>query len=129
MDVEAFFAFKLQKSFPGVLNVGKEGNVTHNWEEGEIREDLGQENDCVNIHRYGDNLYEQSPSSLISVFFRPLLSGGFSGLGGTNGDEDLEPLRVVAADGREWGVDCSGVIIEEMEKLGAVDQRTKEAQK
>ena len=68
------------------------------------------------------------PLPLSLVFCRPLLSGGFSGLGGTNGDEDLEPLRVVAADGREWGVDCSGVIIEEGEKLGAVDQRTEEAQ-
>ena len=27
-----------------------------------------EENDCVDMHRYGDNLYEQSPSHLFSVF-------------------------------------------------------------
>ena len=107
-----------------VLNAGKEGNATHNWEEGEFREDLVQENDCVNMHRYGDNLYEQSPFSLFFVFGCPLLSRGFSGLGGTIGDEDLEPLRVVAAYGREWGLDCSSAIIEEGEELGVASQRT-----
>ena len=121
-----------KRPFPRVLNVGNEGNITHNWEEGKIREVLGQESDCVNIHRYGDNLYEQSPFSIISVFGRPLLSGGFSclggGGGGTIGNEDLKPLRVVATNGREWGVDCSGTIIEEREELGAVGQRTEEAQ-
>ena len=78
----------------------------------------------LKIHRYDDNLYVQSPSSLISVFGRPLLPGGISGLGGINGDEDLEPLRVVAADGREWGVDFLGALIEEGEGLGAAGQRT-----
>ena len=107
---------------------GNEGNVTHNWEVGENREDLSQENDCLKIHKYDDNLYEQSPSSLISVFGRPLLPGGISGLRGINEDEDLEPLRVVAADVTEWGVDFSGALIEEGEGLGAVGQRTKEAQ-
>ena len=101
-----------------VLNVDKEGNATHNWEEGEFKEDLVQENDRVNMHRYGDNLYEQSPSPLFSVFGHPLLSGGVSGLGGTIGVEDLEPLRVVAADDREWDLDCSSTIIEEGEELG-----------
>ena len=80
------------------------------------------------MHRYGDNLYEQSPSSLFSVFGRPLLLGGFSCLGGTIGDEDMEPLRVVAADGREWGLDCLGAIIEVREELGVAGQRMEEAQ-
>ena len=80
------------------------------------------------MNRYGDNLYEQSPSSLFSVFGRPLLPGGFSGLGGTTGDEDLEPLRVVVADGKEWGLDWSGAIIEVGEELGVAGQRTEEAQ-
>ena len=61
-----------------------EGNVTHNWEVGENREGLGQENDCLKIHKYDDNLYEQSPSSLISVFGRPLLPGGIFGLRGVS---------------------------------------------
>ena len=44
--------------------------------------------------------------SIFSVFGRPLLSGGSSGLGESHMFEDLgetEPLRVVLADGREWG--------------------------
>ena len=44
--------------------------------------------------------------SIFSVFGRPLLSGGSSGLGESHEFEDLgetEPLRVVFADGREWG--------------------------
>ena len=107
---------------------GIEGNVTHNWEVGENREDHSQENDCLKIHRYDDNLYDQSTTSLISVFGRLLLPGDISGLGGINGEEDLEPLKVVAADGREWGVDFSGALIEEGEGLEAAGQRTKEAQ-
>ena len=45
-------------------------------------------------------------SPLCSVFGRPLLSGGPSGLGNYHGHEemgDIEPLRVVSADGIEWG--------------------------
>ena len=81
------------------------------------------------MNRYGENLYEQSPSTLLSVFGRPLLPGGFSGLGGTIGDEDLEPLRLVAADGRgEWGLDCSGAIIEVGEELDVASQIKEEAQ-
>ena len=44
--------------------------------------------------------------SIFSVFGRPLLSGGSSGLGEFHELEDLgetESLRVVLADGREWG--------------------------
>ena len=55
--------------------------------------------------------YETTPScicspSLCSVFGRPLLSGGPSGLGKYHGQEEvgvIEPLRVVTADGIECG--------------------------
>ena len=56
------------------------------------------------------------------------MGGGGGGGGGTIGDEDLEPLRVVAADGREWGLDCSNAILEEGEELGVAGQRIEEAQ-
>ena len=50
-------------------------------------------------------------SPLCSVFGRPLLSGGPSGLGNYHGHEvmgDIEPLRVVSADGIEWGGNFRG---------------------
>ena len=106
---------------------GMEGKVRHKWEGGENSEDQSQEKECLNNHRYDDNLYEKSPSSLISVFGRPLLPGDNSGLGGFSGKEDLEPLRVVAADGREWGVKFSGVVIDEGEGLTITDQKTNES--
>ena len=49
--------------------------------------------------------YDFSPST-VSVFGRPLLPGGSSGVGESHELEDLgetEPLRVVMADGSEWG--------------------------
>ena len=70
-----------KSSVTRVINVDKKGNVTHIWEEGELREGSTKEYDCIDMHRYGDNLYEQSPSPLFFVFGRPLLSGGFSGMG------------------------------------------------
>ena len=57
----------------------------------------------------GSKYETESPSissSLCSVFGRPLLSGGPFGLGNCLEDEelgDLAPLRVVTADGMEWG--------------------------
>ena len=57
----------------------------------------------------GSRYERESPpitSSLCSVFGWPLLSGGLSGLGNCLEDEelgDLAPLRVVTADGMEWG--------------------------
>ena len=99
LSQELLLRFALQPNHK--CSDGIEGNVIHNWEVGENREDHSQENDCLKIHRYDDNLYEQSTSSLISVFGLPLLPRDISGLGGINGEEDLEPLRVVAADGRE----------------------------
>ena len=87
-----------------------------------------KEIECPNIHRYDDNISVQSTSALISVFGRPLLQGEISGLGGSNGEEDLEPLRVVAADGREWGADFSGVLFEEGEGLVVAGSRSSEEQ-
>ena len=118
----------LQQNHKRSSSNGMEGNVRHKWEGGENSEDQSQENECLNTHRYDDNLYEQSPSALISVFGRPLLPGDISGLGGFNGKEDLEPLRVVAADGRERGVKFSSVVIDEGEGLAITDQKTNEVQ-
>ena len=50
----------------------------------------------------------------------------YSSLGGFNGEEDLELLRVVAADGREWGVKFSGVVMEEGEGLAVADRKSNE---
>ena len=109
----------LQQNHKCSCSVDTEGNDKHNWKVGENRDDHSQENECLNIHRYDDNIYEQSTSALISVFGRPLLPGDISGLGGINGEEELEPLRVVAADGREWGVEFPGALFEEGEGLVA----------
>ena len=62
---------------------------------------------------YGSRYEAKTPpitSSLCSVFGRPLLSGGPSGLGKCVEDVelgDLAPLRVVTADGLEWGENIS----------------------
>ena len=58
-------------------NIGEEGNNTHCRKEGEIREDLPQDDVRVYMNRYADNLNDQSPSSQFSIFGRPLLLGGF----------------------------------------------------
>ena len=110
------------------LNVGQKGKALHTREEDELREDLVQEDGCDHMNRYGDNLHVQSTPTPFSVFGRPLLPGGFSGPGGIFADKDLEPLRVVAADGREWGLECSRAIIDIGEELGEVGQRKAEAQ-
>ena len=110
------------------LNVGQKGKALHTGEEDELREDLVQEDGCDHMNRYGDNLYVQFTPSPFSVFGRPLLPRGFSGSGGIFADKDLEPHRVVAADGREWGLECSRAIIDIGEELGEVGQRKAEAQ-
>ena len=74
--------FEGRSSISSDSNIDEEGNKEHSREEGEIREDLPQDDDCVYMKRYEDNLNYQSPSSRFSVFGRPLLPGGFSGLGG-----------------------------------------------
>ena len=107
---------------------GMEGTVEHNRETGETGEEHSQEKEGCNNNRYDDNFHEKSPSALISVFGRPLLPGDISGLGGFNGEEDLEPLMVIAADGREWGTKSSCELIEEGEGLAVADRRTIEIQ-
>ena len=82
-------------------NFGEKGNNTHCWEEDEIRDDLPQDDVCVYTNRYVDNLSDMSLSSRFSIFCRPLLLGGFSGLGGTTRYEDLELMRMAVNDGRE----------------------------
>ena len=84
-------------------NIAEEGFKEISREEGEIREALPQDDDCVHIERYVHNYNDQSPSSRFSVFGRPLLPGDFSGLGGTAGYEDLQLMRKEAVDDREWG--------------------------
>ena len=110
------------------LNAGQEGKAIHTGEEDELREDPVQEDGHDYMNRYGDNLYVQSTPTPFSVFGCPLLPGGFSGPRGIFADKDLEPLKVVAADGREWGLECSGAIIDVGEELGEVGQRKVEAQ-
>ena len=114
----------LQLNHKCSCSVGTEENVIHNWEADENREDHSQDNESLKINRYDDNLYVQSTSAIISVFGRPLLAGDTSGLGGSNGEDDVEPLRVVAANGREWGVDFSVVPDEEGGSYEAACQRT-----
>ena len=116
----------LQQNHKCLCSGDSVGDDKHKWEVGENRDVHSKEIECPNIHRYDDNISEQSTFALISVFGRPLLQGEISGLGGINGEEDLEPLRVVAADGREWGVDFSGVLIEEGEGLVVAGSRTSE---
>ena len=70
------------------------------------------------MNRYSDNPYVQATLIPFSVFGRPLLSGGFSGSGGSLVNKDLEPLKVVAADGREWGLQRPGATIDVGEELG-----------
>ena len=100
------------------------GNDKHQWKACENRDGQSKEFECLDIHRYDDNISEESNSALLSVFGRPLLQGEISGLGGINGEENLEPLRVVAADGREWGIEFSGALTEEGEGLVVADSRT-----
>ena len=40
----------------------------------------------------------------------------------------MEPLWVVAADGREWGLECPGATIDVGEELGEAGQRKMEEQ-
>ena len=108
-------------------NFGEEGNNTHCQEEDVIREDLPQDDVCFYTNRYVDNFNDLSPSSRFSVFGRPLLPGGFSGLGGTTGNEDLELMRMVEDDGRGRGWDYAGVTTVFGEGSKAVDRRIKEA--
>ena len=55
-----------------------------------------------------------------SVFGRPLLSGDSSGSGDLYEHEflgDLEPLRVVSRDGREWGKGIANALMEDVQEI------------
>ena len=78
-------------------NNSEEGNNTHCQEEGEIREDLPQDDVCAYMNRYVDNLNDLSPSSHFYVFGRPMLPGGFSGQrggGGGGGGGELLGMKI-----------------------------------
>ena len=90
-------------SSPSESNTAEEGNKELSREEGEIRKDLPQDDDCVQMERYVINYNDQSPSSRFSVFGRPLLLGDFSGLGGITGNEDMELMRKEAENDRARG--------------------------
>ena len=63
--------------------------------------------------RYVRPNHEESFSNMISVFGRPLLMGGSSGQDVSlklKNLDNLEPLRMVTADGREWGLESSEVL-------------------
>ena len=105
---------------------GQERNASSQGVDNELSEVAAQAEGYNLKKRYDDNLITRSISIPFSVFGRPLLSGGFSG----RVDSLLEkvvPLRVVAADGREWGSERPGGISDEGEETGVVGQR-KEAQ-
>ena len=58
-------------------------------------------------------------SPLFSVFGRPLLTGGFSGLKEFPENEilgDMEPLRVMSVDGSEWGTGIDNALIEDVQE-------------
>ena len=107
---------------------GKEGNASFYGEADKLREVAVQEEGHNLKNRYNDNIFDQSNPIPFSVFGCPLLSGGFSGLGDSSPEKALVPLRVVAADGREWGLESPSTIIDEGEGIDVVGQRKKEAQ-
>ena len=86
----------------------------NNWKEGGRRVDQDVipllEND---VSRYVKPIHEDYPSSKISVFGRPLLMGGSSNLEDPlklKEIDDSVPLRMVAVDGREWGLVSSDAL-------------------
>ena len=69
----------------------------------------------ANGSRYETVPSDDCSSPLFSVFGRPLLSRGSSGLGDFHGHEamgEMEPLRVVSVDGREWGEVTANALME-----------------
>ena len=108
------------------LEAGQERMTSALEEEDELSEAAGQPEGHNIKKRYDDNLFSQSTSIPFSVFGRPLLSGGSSGLRDSLMENAL-PLRVVAADGKEWGPESPCGIIDEVEETGAGGHR-KEAQ-
>ena len=107
---------------------GHEGFALHHGEGDELSVVAAQEDSYNLKNRYDDNLYARSTPIPISVFGRPLLSGGFSGQGASTPDKPLVPLRVVAAGGREWGLESLGAISDVGEETGVAGQRKTEVQ-
>ena len=111
----------------------KEATPSHNWKEGGKRDDqVGAPSLEIDDSRYVRPNYEVSPSSMILVFGRPLLMGGSSGQEGSlklKKIDDLEPLRMVTADGREWGLESSDAleVIKESPGGGGEGQRGEES--
>ena len=104
------------------LEVGFEKNNPSLGEADEISEPAAQAEGHSFKKRYDDNLFSQSTSIPFSVFGRPLLLGGCSGPRDSSMEKAL-PLRVVVADGKEWGLESSGGTSEEGEETGVVGQR------
>ena len=100
---------------------GQEGNAINLGEGDEIGEVAVQKDGYIPMNRYDENRYTQYSPISISVFGRPLLSGGFSGQGVSVPDKALVPLRVEAADDRDWG--SPGAIFDIGEGNGEVGQR------
>ena len=100
---------------------GQKGNAINRGEGDEIGEIAVQEDGYSPMNRYDKNRYSQHSPISISVFGHPLLSGGFSGQGVSVPDKTLVPLRVEAADDRDWG--SPGTIFDIGEGNGEVGQR------
>ena len=96
------------------LKLIREAYPSHNWKEGNRRDDqVGTSSLENDVSRYVRFNYEDSPSSMTSVFGRPLLMGGSSGQEGSHllkKIDDFEPLKMVTADGREWSLDSSDAL-------------------
>ena len=106
----------------------KRGNKEFSKEDGEIREDQPQDDDREHLERYADKFYDQSPSPGFSVFGRPLLLGGCSGVGGTYGFNDLEIVRNEGADDGARGKVVAGVSLADGEVVEEDDRSEEEGQ-
>ena len=106
----------------------EEGNKKFSREEGEIRKDQPQDDDREHLERYADKFYDQSPSSGFSVFGRPLLLGGCSGLGGTVGIKVSEIERKEVNDDGVWGKVVAGEIIADGVVVEVDDSSVEEVQ-
>ena len=93
------------------LKLIREAYPSHNWKEGDRREDqVGTSSLENDVFRYVRFNYEDSPSSMTSVFGWPLLMGGSSGQDMLKKIDDVEPLKMVTVDGREWSLDSSDAL-------------------
>ena len=106
-------------------NIEEEENKEFSKEDGEIREDQPQDDDREHLERYADKFYDHSPSSGFSVFGRPLLLGGCSGVGGTYGIQDLEIVRKEGVDDGLRGKVVAGMSIAD-EEVAVEDERSDE---